>query len=166
MIKKTLVLGGMLLAFFAKSQFDVRVNKDFEYDSGNPQFNPILTPFGIQWSKSITNASGEIITVGHTYVSGQGENIFLEKRDMDGNPIFSINWNSASTSNDYGVDVTEDGSGNIFVCGTTDNGGSTDYDVIIVQFSNTGFYVGSTTYAGPDVKMTLQPLLLLTEPEG
>src|SRR5215207_8212315 len=120
MLKQVIAYLLLISSLDAWSQ-EVFVNRDFQSASGSPVFNPILNPFGIQWSKSITNGAGELITVGHSNVAGQGENIFLEKRDGIGNVIFQVSYNTASSNNDYGIDLTEDGSGNIYVCGTTDN---------------------------------------------
>ncbi len=114
------------------------VNRIYQDASGSPVFNPILNQFGIQWSHTIKGASGHIITVGHTYQAGQGENVFLRKTDPDGNVIFSVPWNSSGTQNDYGINVFEAVSGDIYVCGTTDNGGLTDFDGIILRYSSTG----------------------------
>lgn len=150
MTKKILCI--IAIALISNVSAQVYVNKVYQERTGNPVFNPILNSFGIQWSKSITNSVNELITVGHTNVSGQGENIFLNKTDADGNVVFQINWNSGSTNNDYGIDLTLDGSGNIYVCGTTDNGGNTNYDAIILKFNSTGTLLNSTIFSGPDGK--------------
>jgi hypothetical protein len=121
---------------FAKGQ--VYVNREWQDSTGNPVFNPILNQFGVQWSNSFTNGVSQLITVGHTDVSNQGENILLTKHDPNGNLIFSTNFNVGGNCNDYGIAAVEDGSGNIYVCGTTDNCGNTDYDVVVLKYNAIG----------------------------
>ncbi len=139
-----------IMVFSLNSYFaqEFSVNRIYQDVSGNPVFNPILNQFGIQWSQTIKGSGGYLITVGHTFVSGQGEDVFLRKTDPDGNVIFSTSWNSGGTQNDYGINVYENSTGDIFVCGTTDNGGSTDYDGIILKYSSSGSLINSTTFSG------------------
>jgi hypothetical protein len=126
------------------------INKDFEENSGYPLFNPILNPLGIEWSKSILASGGTgIITTGYTSVSGQGQNILLTKYDPDGNLIFNVNYNSSSSFNDYGSGVYEAANGDILVCGTTDNGGSSDYDIVVLRYSSSGTLLNTSIQDGP-----------------
>lgn len=139
MIKKTII--GLLFIYVITGKTNAQgtsVNQSFEDASGSPVFNPILNNFGIQWSKSITTSSGNLITVSHTYVSGQGENVFLISYDVDGNIIFQTDQNTSSNYNDYAIGVYETANGDILVCGTTDNGGTTDYDILIMRFDASG----------------------------
>jgi len=125
------------------------VNRVYQEVSGNPVFNPVLNPFGINWSKSITNANNELITVGHTTISGQGENLFLEKRNSTGGIIFSVNKNTTGSNNDYGVSLIEASlGGDIYVCGATDNGSSSDYDIIIYRYNASGVLQDSAQFDG------------------
>lgn len=136
--------------FMANAQ-QVHINREWRDYTGNPVFNPILNPFGLEWTKSIASASAGLITVGHTQVSGEGENILLTKYDDGGNIIFQSNYNTSGTQNDYGVDLIEDiNNGDIYLVGTTDNGGTTDYDVVLLVYNSTGTLQYSTTYNGND----------------
>jgi len=137
----------VLLSSQVKSQ--IFVNRVYQEVSGNPVFNPVLNPFGINWSKSITNANNELITIGHTTVSGQGENLFLEKRNSTGGVIFSVNKNTTGSNNDYGVSLIEASlGGDIYVCGATDNGSSSDYDIIIYRYNASGVLQDSAQFDG------------------
>ncbi len=149
MIKKAVLslLATIVIASATKAQA-VYVNKNWQSTNGNPVLNPILNPLGIQWSNSITNASGELITVGHTQVAGQGENIWLIKYTASGSIIFQTNYNTNAANNDYGIGLFEAANGDILVCGTTDNGGLTNYDVVILRYNSTGTLLNSTTQAG------------------
>ncbi len=125
----------------------VYVNASSTTTFGNPVFSPILNPFGVKWSKTIPAAGGHALTVGHTDVSGQGENMLLTKFDPSGNIVFSVDFNVAGASNDYGVGVFEDSGTNIFVCGTTDNGGS--YQAVILKYQPSGMLTGTATISAP-----------------
>lgn len=139
------VLLAVLLTGLLNAQ--VLVNREWKATSGSPVFNPILNAFGVQWSNSIKVGSG-LVTVGHTNVSGQGENIFLTKYDNAGVVVFQVNYNTGATHNDYGTAVVEASNGDLFVCGTTDNGGTSDYDVVILKYKDDGTLLASTIYAG------------------
>lgn len=138
-----------LIGFYLNAQ-QIHVNREWRDTIGQPVFNPTLTPYGSDWTKSIVTLSTEIVTVGHTAVSGQGENILISKRSEDGVLIWQANYNSGSTFNDYGIDVIEDASGYIYVCGTTDNGGTTNYDIIVLVYDSNGSLQYSTSFDGPD----------------
>ena len=144
---KKLILSLVFIAFNGNVNSQVFVNRVYQDISANPVFNPVLNSFGVNWSKSITNSNNELITVGHTTVSGQGENLYLEKRGGGGNLIFSISKNTTSTNNDYGVDVFEPSpGGDIYVCGVTDNSTSNNYDIIIYRYSSNGSLLDSAQY--------------------
>ncbi|MBA2613369.1 MAG: S8 family serine peptidase [Bacteroidetes bacterium] len=129
-----------------------KVNREWIGHSGNPVFNPLLSPFGYQWSKSITAANGDLLTVGHTFVTGQGENILLTRYNRLGVLLWTAQYNTSGAQNDYGTDVYEDASGKIVACGTTDNGGSTNYDAILLQYSSAGVFQSVISYNGPNGK--------------
>ena len=129
----------------AQGQF---VNRNFLNSTGNPVINPILNVFGLQWSNSIITSSGDIITIGHTQVAGQGENVFLCKYTASGALVFQTSFNTSNANNDYGTNLCEAANGDILVCGTTDNSIVNDLDVIVVRFSSIGAVLYSTTKGG------------------
>ncbi len=134
------------LSFLVNAQ-EVHINREWRDYTGNPVFNPILNPFGLEWTKSIPSATAGLITVGHTQVSGQGENILLTKYDDGGSILWQVNYNAGGTRNDYGIDLKEDASsGFIYVVGTTDNGGTTNHDVIVLVYNSSGTLQYSTSY--------------------
>jgi hypothetical protein len=115
------------------------VNREWQTNAGNPLF--------IQWSNSIfTQYTDYLITVGNTSVTGQGANIMLTKYDHDGSIMWSTDYNTSGIHNDYGVDLVEDSLGNLFVCGTTDNGGITNFDIVILKYNSSGALLWETTY--------------------
>ncbi len=155
----TLIVVSALVSFsYAQN---VYVNKMYQDTFGQPVFNPILNQFGMQWSNSILSMSGEIITVGHTTVTGQGEDILLEKRDQNGTVVFQVSYNTASANNDYGIGVYESPTGEIYVCGTTDNSNVVDHDAVILKFSSAGVLLDATAFAGPDMLNDIGMALLI-----
>ncbi|MDO8998424.1 MAG: S8 family serine peptidase [Bacteroidota bacterium] len=125
----------------------VHVNREWRDFTGNPVFNPILNPFGLEWTKSIPSASAGLITVGHTQVTGQGENILVTKYNDGGSILWQSNYNTSGTQNDYGIDLIEDtNNGDVYIVGTTDNGGTTDYDVVVLVYNTSGVLQYSTSY--------------------
>jgi hypothetical protein len=116
------------------------VNKEWSVNNGNPLM--------LQWSNSLRTTGG-LITVGNTQVAGQGANILLTKYTSTGGIAWSVNYNVGGTKNDYGTNLTRDGSGNIYVCGMTDNNGLTNYDIVILKYNSSGTLLWDTTYDSP-----------------
>lgn len=147
-IKKSLICLLILLVITTKTSSQTFVNRVFQDGSGSPTFNPILNPLGLQWSKSIHISTGELVTVGHTSIGGQ-EDIFLVKYDADGNITFQQNYDIGGAAfNDYGTDVFEASNGDLLVCGTTDNGTTNNYDVVVLRIDPSGTVISSNTLAG------------------
>lgn len=117
------------------------VNKEWTTHYGSPTM--------LQWSQSIRLSGGTMATVGNTAIAGQGANILLSVYKSDGSLNWSANYNHAGTFNDYGTNLVEDLSGNIYVCGMTDNGGLTNADMVILKYTSGGTLVWDTTYNSP-----------------
>jgi hypothetical protein len=124
----------------------VHVNREWRDFTGNPVFNPLLNPFGLEWTKSIIASNNDLITVGHTAVTSQGENILLSRYKKDGTLIWQVDFNTAGTNNEYGIDVREDIWGDIYLVGTTDNGTTTNYDLVILAYNSSGSLLSATTH--------------------
>ncbi len=116
------------------------VNREWSVNDGNPLM--------LQWSNSI-NTSGGLITVGNTQVAGQGTNILLTKYTSTGSISWSKNYNTGGTANDYGTNLALDASGNIYVCGITDNNGVVNSDIVILKYNSSGTFLWDTTYDSP-----------------
>lgn len=129
----------------------VYVNRLFQVPFGGPLFTPILNSFGAQWSRSFVNSAGEQLTIGHTYDSSTKENLLLIKHDADGSPVFTATLHTGGANFDYGLNLWEDGgSGDIYVCGTTDNGGMPNpYRALIARYDATGNFQDSVTIGAP-----------------
>lgn len=151
MLRLIIILSITLLSSSSFSQ-QIHVNREWRDNYGDPVFNPALQPYGGDWTKSIIAANNEIITVAHTAVSGQGENLLLTRFDDSGTPIWQVDYNSSSTHNDYGINLFEASNGDIYVCGTTDNGGTTNFDVLVLVYDASGNLLYDTRYDGPDSK--------------
>ena len=131
----------VLAAITLNLQAQTHVNREWKTHNGNPR--------ALQWSKSITNAFNQLITVGNTQESGQGANILTTKFNQDGSIQWQSTFNTSGSHNDYGVALTEDDAGNIIVVGTTDNSSSTNYDVIVLKYTSSGVLLWSADYNSP-----------------
>lgn len=146
--KITLSLLTMIALIIKLNAQSIFVNRVYQNASGSPVFNPILNPFGVQWSKSVRSSAGGLIMVGYTSVSGQGQNIYLVKRNVNGDTLFKRNYNTAGANNDYGLGVYEATNGDIYVCGSTDNGGTTNYNVVLLRYNTSGTLLNSSIHNG------------------
>jgi len=144
-MKKTIFIFFTLIMFsnFLRGQ-DIFVNRVYQTITGSPLFNPVLNPFGVQWSKTIKGATGGLIMVGYTSTSAQGQNIYLVKQSASGSILFQQSYNSSGSNNDYGLGLVEASNGDIYICGTTDNGGgASGYDLVVLHVNSSGVQQGS-----------------------
>jgi subtilisin family serine protease len=114
------------------------INKEWETTSGNPM--------ALDWTASLTNASNQLISIGNSYVAGQGANILTTKYNKDGSIAWQRNHNTTGTQNDYGIALATDDNDNIYVAGTTDNAGFTNYDVVVLKYNAVGALQWSRTF--------------------
>ncbi|MFT4062922.1 MAG: SBBP repeat-containing protein [Edaphocola sp.] len=116
----------------------VHVNKEWEAVGG--------TPLRFDWSASIANAANQLTTTGNTIVSGQGANILIARYNVNSSIAWEAIFNTSGTNNDYGVALAQDLTGNTYVVGATDNGDSTNYDVVVLKYNSMGMLQWSQTY--------------------
>lgn len=128
----------------------VLVNKLYQEASGSPSFNPTLTAYGGFYGRIINSVLGGKIIIGHVNGGSQGENAYIKRLSEDGQILFSKEYNTVGTSfNEYATDVFEDaGSGDIYLSMITDNGGTTDYDAVLMHYDANGTPKDSATYSG------------------
>lgn len=169
MYKKIVLSFIFSLSFGLINSQGIYINREFQESSGSPNFNPLI-PYGQHWSKTITGGNGELITVAHSDSTVAGdEDVFLKRITVDGGVVYKISYNTSGTNNDYGIDVTENpGTGDTYVVGVTDNGipNSTDYDVIVLQYDNTGTLLNSYTYSGGSGLMDLAAAIRINPVSG
>lgn len=141
-MKNSIILSIIVFAISTFTlQAQTHVNREWETSNGNP--------LGLEWSSSITNSSNQLISVGNTNVSGQGANILTTKFNKEGVILWQKVFNTFNSNNDYGVTVSDDNLGNIYVAGTTDNSTLTNFDVVILKYNSTGTLLWSAFYNSP-----------------
>lgn len=136
--KSNLFYTSLFICTSAVLSAQYHVNQEYRTAGGSPGITTFTNPTGIGWTESITDGSGNIITTGHTNVSGQGENMYIKKVTGTGSISFQTNINTSGTNNEYGIGLTKDASNNYYVVGTTDNGGTTNYDMMLWKFNSSG----------------------------
>jgi hypothetical protein len=131
----------VLLSIQLNSLAQQHVNKEWRKESGNP--------LGLEWSQSIINENSELIHVGNKNAGNEGANVLLTKHNSNGDLIWNVEYNSNGSSNDYGITLKEDNSGNVYVLGTSDNNTTDNYDLVLLKVSATGTLSWATTYGSP-----------------
>jgi len=85
------------------------------------------------------NSSNETFLAGSTNAGGSGDRILIAKYDSSNNISFQKKYGgSYEGTNDKGDSLALDSSGNMYVVGTTNNGPSSDNDIVVVKFNSSG----------------------------
>jgi hypothetical protein len=107
---------------------------------------------------SLTNAKGIAITVdnsGCSYVTGicnegvTGNDILVIKYDTSGDTIWTRSYNGSADSDDDGLGICVDGSGNVYVVGSIMNSGMS-YDMALLKYNSNGDLQWVRSYAGTE----------------
>ena len=116
-----------------------------------------------QWAKSYNGSgngydAGQALAVddsGNVYVTGVstaqnglGDCVTI-KYDTDGNEQWAKTYDGPANGNDYGNSVTVDGSGNVYVTGTS-AGAKTGQDYLTIKYDSSGQQLWASTYSSPD----------------
>ena len=134
------LLIGLLLLLFQFGFSQTHVNRDWMSDFGYPDT--------LTWSKSTPLTADQEIHIGNTTNAQQGVELLITLMDVNGNIDWQETFTTGATHNCYGVDVITKNQ-DIYVVGTTDNGGSF-HDVLILKYDNLGNLDWSETYNSPD----------------
>ena len=93
-------------------------------------------PDTMKWSGSTIDPTGKLVVCGNTVVAAGNADILVTKYDYDGTIIWQQQYDYVS-KNDYGVSVTTDNSGNVFVAGAVTNS-SNFFDIIVLKYNASG----------------------------
>lgn len=116
----------------------INVNREWLVDGGNP--------VNTDWVNSLLVPSGGLVRAGNINAGAQGADLFIVKYDNRGDTVWYRDFNSSGSNNDYATGIALDPSGNIFVCGVTDNGTSDDFDVLIMKLNSSGTFLWQHSY--------------------
>ncbi len=98
--------------------------------------------------KVVTDSSGNVIVIIQTDDGTHGTDILTIKYSGAGVPLWTNRYNGPANGNDTAFDVAVDGSGNIFVVGTS-AGIGTGGDWVVLAYSSSGTPLWTNRYDGP-----------------
>ena len=131
----------------------------------------VLDPFGnpttdIEWSATAMNINEEMITTGHT-VTGVGQiEILTTKMSSEGELLWQSTWYpEGDTSQNYGIAVNADTSGNIYVAGVTTTGEKDSMDYVLIKYAPDGTELWVKIIGGQSGKMDI-PSAITTDAQG
>jgi len=94
------------------------------------------------------DGSGNVRVTGiSTAQNGLGDCVTI-KYDTDGNEEWSKTFDGVANGNDYGNSVTVDGSGNVYVTGSS-AGAKTGQDYLTIKYDSSGQQLWASTYSSP-----------------
>jgi hypothetical protein len=92
--------------------------------------------------------SGNVYVTGtSTAQNGLGDCVTI-KYDTDGNQQWAKTYDGPANGNDYGNSVTVDGSGNVYVTGSS-AGAKTGQDYLTIKYDSSGQQLWASTYSSP-----------------
>jgi Beta-propeller repeat len=94
------------------------------------------------------DGSGNVCVTGlSTAQNGLGDCVTI-KYDTDGNEQWAKTYDGQANGNDYGNSVTVDGSGNVYVTGSS-AGAKTGQDYLTIKYDSSGQQLWASTYSSP-----------------
>lgn len=151
-IHKTHFLLLIMLCMSTAVSSQTIVNRDWVEVAGIPDPLSISTSC-IDYQNNIITASSELVT-------GQDANISVIKYDVDGNILWQNYFNGVSNGKDYATSVKTDGSGNVYVIGTTYNTVS-NYDYVFIKYDASGGLVWQKIFNGTGNSIDIPTALIL-----
>ncbi len=98
-----------------------------------------------RYNNVISDGAGNFIGVGYTIRSGNYRDFLVVKFDANGDTIWTRTKNGKGSTDDEAIAVAVDGSGNVFVCGSSD-GGTTNLDILLIKYDINGTKLYDTTW--------------------
>ncbi len=105
-------------------------------------------PDTVDWSASIVDGSGNIYVTSNTISATEKANILTTKYNSSGTVLWEVEKDGAD-ENDYGVAITVDGSGYVYVAAASFTSGTNYYDYLIIKYNSSGTQQWTATYNGP-----------------
>ncbi len=116
--------------------------------TGNSVMNITWGGIDSDFGRSIAlDGSGNIYIMGDTYnISDNYRDVFIAKFNSTGNSVMNITWGGINSDCGYGIAL--DGSGNIYITGSTKSFGAGTEDAFIAKFNSSGNSVMNITWGG------------------
>ncbi|OGG44698.1 MAG: hypothetical protein A3F84_28760 [Candidatus Handelsmanbacteria bacterium RIFCSPLOWO2_12_FULL_64_10] len=92
------------------------------------------------------DGSGNVYVTGGSYNGSNGDYLTV-KYDVDGNQVWERRYNGPANSQEQARALSVDGSGNVYVTGTSHNGSNNDY--LTLKYNSGGNLVWERRYNGP-----------------
>lgn len=115
-----------------------------------------------RYNSIISDGSGNFIAVGYTIRSQNYRDFLVVKMDANGDTIWTRTKNGKNAGDDEAIAAVVDGSGNVFVVGSSD-GGNSNLDILLLKYDASGNRLFDTTWNSPayfddiPVAMTMDP---------
>jgi Subtilase family/Beta-propeller repeat len=130
-----------VLTTFATAVSQTAFNREWETVFGSPESD--------QWATTVMDGNGDIYTTGNTKVSDAETAILTIRQDCDGNTLWEKEFtHPGGTAKSYGIALTADGSGNIYVAGTGNLASSGNYDLLVIKYDSQGDQTWQYTFDG------------------
>lgn len=135
-MKKELII---IVAFFFSMNAicQMAVNQNWQITTGQPD--------SVAWSSSRMVSGGQVITVGNSTNLNGDADIYIEKVDQFGSLLWSHSFDFDG-GDDYGVDLSIDQAGNIFIAAAVWDSTNQNYDYGILKYSSVGNLIWNNSF--------------------
>ncbi|MBK8362400.1 MAG: T9SS type A sorting domain-containing protein [Bacteroidetes bacterium] len=117
-----------------------------------------------RYNSIISDGSGNFVAVGYTIRAGNYRDFLVVKMDANGDTIWTRTKNGKNAGDDEAVSAVVDGSGNIFVVGSSD-GGNSNLDILLLKYDASGNRLFDTTWNSPAYFDDI-PVAMAMDPSG
>ena len=95
-------------------------------------------------------SSNAVIISGYVKNSGTGSEVLVAKYDLNGNLLWSTQYNSAFNESERSADMVVDATGNIYITGRTDIDpvSSSNNEILVQKYNTNGAIVWTNVVAG------------------
>ncbi len=143
-------MAGFLVILVQLLSAQTYINTEWVQSTGQPD--------NIHWTVSTLDPFGDLLVVGNTQVAPGVTQVLITKYDSRGDLIWQESYAGTQAANDYGVAVTTNATGDVFVAATVSNTGN-DLDFALLKYDVMGDLQWDTSWDGPtglaDVPMAI-----------
>ncbi|MBX7140565.1 MAG: SBBP repeat-containing protein [Chitinophagales bacterium] len=119
-----------------------------------------------RYNAIVMNTTGDLYLGGYSFNDGHDKDYLLVKMNSSGDTLWTRQYNGADNGTDKILFMGIDGSGNIYVTGTTDGGGINQNDILTQKYDDSGTLLWTQIYNNTNANQDDDPLGMSVDNSG